>query len=137
MISVIDTRNLASQKVATRLGEARGEQRELVIAGKIFTVDIWSISREEWRKRATRIDFHPLMKFGSEDPQPIEGRFASRNAPPSPGTKLTRRNSPPPLRSKEEPRRNHRATTSGAEQVGNSGGDDYCCADPPAALSRA
>jgi RimJ/RimL family protein N-acetyltransferase len=52
MISVIDTRNLASQKVATRLGEARGEQRELVIAGKIFTVDIWSISREEWRKRA-------------------------------------------------------------------------------------
>ncbi len=52
MISIIDTRNIASQKVAERLGETRGERRELTIAGKIFIVDIWSISREEWRKRS-------------------------------------------------------------------------------------
>ena len=52
MISVIDTRNVASQKVATGLGETRGERRELAMGGKIFTVDIWSITRAEWRKRS-------------------------------------------------------------------------------------
>lgn len=51
IISVIDPRNKASQAVALRLGETKGEQRQLTIAGETFTADIWSISREEWKKR--------------------------------------------------------------------------------------
>ncbi|HUO94044.1 MAG TPA: GNAT family N-acetyltransferase [Rhizomicrobium sp.] len=51
MISVIDVRNMASQKVAQRLGETRGERREITHNHKTFTVDIWEISREAWRAR--------------------------------------------------------------------------------------
>lgn len=50
MISLIDPRNLASQKVAARLGESRGESREIPYGGKIFTAEVWSISREAWRR---------------------------------------------------------------------------------------
>ena len=52
LISVIDIDNLASQRVAERLGETRGEQRVIEYQGKSFTTDIWSISREEWERRA-------------------------------------------------------------------------------------
>lgn len=51
MISLIDPRNVASQKVATRLGETRGESREVPYGGRMFTADVWSISREAWRAR--------------------------------------------------------------------------------------
>jgi len=51
LISVIDPRNVASQAVAQRLGETKGERRELVIGGETFTADIWSISRDAWKKR--------------------------------------------------------------------------------------
>lgn len=54
LISVIDPRNMASQAVATRLGETRGEQIELTIQGKVFTADIWSIARETWRNNSQR-----------------------------------------------------------------------------------
>lgn len=49
MISVIDPGNIASQKVAARLGETRGPRQEIPYNGKIFTADIWSITREAWR----------------------------------------------------------------------------------------
>ncbi|HUJ03109.1 MAG TPA: GNAT family N-acetyltransferase [Rhizomicrobium sp.] len=52
LISVIDPDNRASQGVATRIGETKGERRELAVDGEIFTADIWSIGREEWRRRA-------------------------------------------------------------------------------------
>ena len=52
IISCIDPGNKASQAVALRLGETKGPARELAIAGHKFVVDIWSISREDWRKRA-------------------------------------------------------------------------------------
>ena len=52
MISVIDPRNVASQNVAARLGETRGERHELLYNGQIFEADIWSISREAWRAQA-------------------------------------------------------------------------------------
>jgi RimJ/RimL family protein N-acetyltransferase len=52
IISVIDPDNTPSQAVARRLGEVRGERREIVIAGKTFTADLWAITREEWKKRA-------------------------------------------------------------------------------------
>jgi RimJ/RimL family protein N-acetyltransferase len=52
LISVIDPQNAASQAVALRLGETRGPPQELVIGGKTFTVDIWSISRAEWQRRS-------------------------------------------------------------------------------------
>ena len=53
VISTIDIRNENSQKVAQRLGETRGERREIQFNNKTFTVDIWQISREEWRARQT------------------------------------------------------------------------------------
>ena len=52
LISLIDPENKASQAVAQRLGETKGPEHQLVIAGKSYTCDIWSITREEWRKRA-------------------------------------------------------------------------------------
>jgi RimJ/RimL family protein N-acetyltransferase len=52
IISCIDPGNKASQAVALRLGETKGPPRELAIAGHKFIVDIWSISREDWQKRA-------------------------------------------------------------------------------------
>lgn len=51
LLSVIDVDNLPSQHVAERLGETRGEQRVIEFAGKKFTADIWSISREDWARR--------------------------------------------------------------------------------------
>jgi RimJ/RimL family protein N-acetyltransferase len=51
LISCIDPENKASQAVAERIGETRGERRELSVGTQKFPVDIWSISREEWRKR--------------------------------------------------------------------------------------
>ncbi|HEY6578558.1 MAG TPA: GNAT family N-acetyltransferase [Rhizomicrobium sp.] len=51
LLSVIDTRNSASQRVAERLGETRGERRQLEFQGKSFTVDVWSISRDDWTRR--------------------------------------------------------------------------------------
>ena len=52
LLSVIDPDNKASQAVAQRLGETKGPKHQLVIAGKSYSCDIWSITREEWRKRA-------------------------------------------------------------------------------------
>ena len=51
LLSVIDTRNQASRRVAERLGETRGEQQVLEFQDRRFTVDVWSISREEWSRR--------------------------------------------------------------------------------------
>jgi RimJ/RimL family protein N-acetyltransferase len=52
LISLIDPRNVASQAVATRLGETRGESAVIPFQGKTFTADIWSIGREDWRRRS-------------------------------------------------------------------------------------
>lgn len=52
VVSVIAKGNAASQEVAVRLGETRGEEREIVHNGKAYAVDVWSISREEWQRRA-------------------------------------------------------------------------------------
>jgi len=54
MISCIDPENTASQAVAQRIGETKGEQRMLRVAGKDFPVDIWSIGRNEWQRREGR-----------------------------------------------------------------------------------
>ena len=52
LISLIDTGNKASQAVAQRLGESCGPDYQLVVAGKTYATQIWSIARTEWRKRA-------------------------------------------------------------------------------------
>lgn len=52
VISCIDPQNTASQAVALRLGETKGPSKELSIGGHAFTVDIWSITRGDWQKRA-------------------------------------------------------------------------------------
>jgi RimJ/RimL family protein N-acetyltransferase len=51
MISCIDPDNLGSQAVARRVGETKGELRQLRIGGKEYPVDIWSIARGEWQRR--------------------------------------------------------------------------------------
>lgn len=51
LISCIDPGNAASQEVAKRLGEAKGERTVLFMGGKQFPVDIWAISRADWMKR--------------------------------------------------------------------------------------
>ena len=49
LISCIDPGNKASQAVAAKLGETRGPRQEIVIGGKAFTADIWSIARAAWQ----------------------------------------------------------------------------------------
>jgi RimJ/RimL family protein N-acetyltransferase len=51
LISVIDPDNAASQAVARRIGETRGERREIAVDGETFAADIWSIGRDDWKKR--------------------------------------------------------------------------------------
>ena len=51
LISCIDAGNVASQGVAQRIGETKSGTDVLRIAGKEFSVDIWSITRDEWMKR--------------------------------------------------------------------------------------
>jgi len=53
MISCIDAGNVASQRVAERLGERKTGTASLRVAGKEFPVDIWSITRAEWLARET------------------------------------------------------------------------------------
>ncbi len=51
VVSNIDPDNLASQAVALNLGESKGPQTQLTVGGHTFPVDVWAITREEWRKR--------------------------------------------------------------------------------------
>lgn len=51
LVSCIDLDNVASQKVAQRVGETRGERVNLRIAGHDYPVDLWFITREEWQRR--------------------------------------------------------------------------------------
>jgi RimJ/RimL family protein N-acetyltransferase len=51
LISCIDPDNTASQAVAKRLGETKGERASLRIGGKDYPVDLWGITRSEWLKR--------------------------------------------------------------------------------------
>jgi RimJ/RimL family protein N-acetyltransferase len=50
LISCIAPENTASQAVAKRIGENKGPRQELVIGGKAYGIDIWSITRAEWRR---------------------------------------------------------------------------------------
>lgn len=51
LISVIHVDNKPSQAVAQRIGETKGERREIVMGGKAFPTDIWHISRDDWMRR--------------------------------------------------------------------------------------
>lgn len=52
LLSLIDPDNKPSQAVARRLGETQGAEHRLTIGGKQHLCHIWSITREEWRRRA-------------------------------------------------------------------------------------
>jgi len=52
VISCIDPANRASQAVALRLGESKGPQQDLVVGGRSYLVDVWSIARRDWQDRA-------------------------------------------------------------------------------------
>jgi RimJ/RimL family protein N-acetyltransferase len=51
LISCIDPGNKASQAVAMRLGETKGPRQDIVIGGRKYVCDIWSITREDWQRR--------------------------------------------------------------------------------------
>lgn len=53
LISNIDPDNRASQAVAVRLGETKGERSALKVGGKEYPIDIWAITRGEWQRRQT------------------------------------------------------------------------------------
>jgi RimJ/RimL family protein N-acetyltransferase len=52
LTSNIDPENVASQAVAKRLGETKGERTSLKVGGKEYPIDIWFITRDEWLRRA-------------------------------------------------------------------------------------
>ncbi len=51
MLSCIDPGNIASQAVAMRLGETKGERTQLTVSGQTFPIDLWHLSREDWQRR--------------------------------------------------------------------------------------
>jgi len=53
LLSLIHPDNTQSQAVARRLGETKGAFHEVTIGGKNYPCHIWSISRAEWRMRAS------------------------------------------------------------------------------------
>ena len=52
LISLIHPENKPSQAVAHRIGETQGPEYSLDFMGHTHHCHIWSITREEWRKRA-------------------------------------------------------------------------------------
>jgi RimJ/RimL family protein N-acetyltransferase len=50
LVSFIDPDNYASQRVAERIGEKKGERRSVAMFGTSHIVDVWEISRERWSK---------------------------------------------------------------------------------------
>jgi RimJ/RimL family protein N-acetyltransferase len=51
LVSCIDSQNIPSQNVARRLGETKRGRANLRVAGQDIPVDLWSITRAEWRER--------------------------------------------------------------------------------------
>jgi RimJ/RimL family protein N-acetyltransferase len=51
VISIIHPENVASQKVAARVGETKGERIALEIAGKTYPADLWAITRDDWETK--------------------------------------------------------------------------------------
>ena len=51
LISCIYPENKASQAVARRLGETKGPRHNIVIGGRNYVCDIWSIARADWQRR--------------------------------------------------------------------------------------
>jgi len=51
LISCIDPDNKPSQAVARRLGETQGPRQDLIIGGRTYVCDIWSIARADWLRR--------------------------------------------------------------------------------------
>ena len=50
VISTIHPDNKASQSVAVKLGETKGSRIDIVLAGHVYTCDVWSISRAAWQR---------------------------------------------------------------------------------------
>lgn len=50
VISTIHPDNKASQSVARKIGETKGERVDLHYCGCVYTCDVWAISRAEWTR---------------------------------------------------------------------------------------
>jgi len=53
LLSVIHVDNAPSQAVASRLGQEKGERRDLEWGGRTFPIDLWSITRKQWEANRT------------------------------------------------------------------------------------
>jgi len=53
LISCIDPENVASQAVARRISETKGERTALRVGAKDYPIDIWFIMRDEWLRRTS------------------------------------------------------------------------------------
>jgi RimJ/RimL family protein N-acetyltransferase len=51
LTSNIDPENIASQAVAKRLGETKGERTSIKMGAKAYPIDIWFITRGDWQQR--------------------------------------------------------------------------------------
>ena len=51
LLSVIDPGNKRSQAVAIKLGENKGAAEDIILGGKIFRADVWSIARAKWQRQ--------------------------------------------------------------------------------------
>lgn len=51
VISIIHPQNAASQKVAARVGETKGEHVVLKIGSHDYPADLWAITRREWEAK--------------------------------------------------------------------------------------
>ena len=49
LISLIDSENHASQRVAERLGAIQNGKTTITMFGRSYVLDLWEISRERWR----------------------------------------------------------------------------------------
>ncbi|MGH6870702.1 MAG: GNAT family N-acetyltransferase [Rhizomicrobium sp.] len=52
LISLIDPNNAASQAVARRIGESKGERIDHPIGGTSYPFDVWAITRAAWKQNA-------------------------------------------------------------------------------------
>lgn len=51
VISIIHPENAASQSVAKRVGESKGERIALEFSGQTYPADLWAITRDAWEKK--------------------------------------------------------------------------------------
>lgn len=73
VISCVDPENIASQRVAQRLGNVKGRRATITLGGIGHEVDIWELTRAEWQKAGRAApkthgatELHPMPHIETE-----------------------------------------------------------------------